>query len=46
MDYILKKCMQEQVPEVLSEKGVYKNFANFTGKQLCLVPFVINQQLY
>ena len=35
---------QKQPPEVFYQKGVFKNFVNFTGKQLCWSFFLINLQ--
>ena len=42
---------QKQPPEVFCKKGILKNFANFTGKQLCWSLILIKlqasgQQLY
>ena len=33
--------MQKQPPEVFCKKAVLRNFAIFTGKQLCWSPFLI-----
>ena len=34
-DVMCVQYVQKQPPEVFFEKGVLKNFANFTGKHLC-----------
>ena len=32
---VMKRNLKKQPPEVFCKKGVLKNFAKFTGKQLC-----------
>ena len=39
-------AVQKQPPDVFYEKGILKNFANFTGKHLCWSLFLINLQAF
>ena len=38
--------VQKQLPEVFCKKGVFKNFANFTGKHLCWSLFLITLEVF
>ena len=38
--------VQKQPPEVFCKKGVRKNFANFSGKNLCWSLFLITLQVF
>ena len=38
--------LQKQPSEVLCKKGVFRNFATFTGKHLCQSHFYFRLQLY
>ena len=43
-DAMRVQYVQKQPPEVFFKKGVLKYSANFTGKHLCGVPFLIKLQ--
>ena len=39
--YFACESVQKKPAKVFCEKGVFKNFANFTGKRMCWSPFLI-----
>ena len=43
---LLFLCIQKQPPELFYKKGVLKNFAKFTGKDLCQILFSKKKKLW